>query len=490
METVPIDAIDPARLAPLLATERAEQLMRGTERAQPLLEGRTVWHVNATATGGGVAEMLQALLAYSRGAGIDTRWVVLDGSPDFFTLTKRLHNLLHGTAGDAGPTGDAERALFEEVLAPDTRWLQEQVSSEDIVVLHDPQTVGMTTGLRATGAAVVWRCHVGRDEPNEETDRAWAFLRPYAEQADALVFSRRAYAPDWVDPERLLVIPPSLDPFSPKNCELTPTQVQATLQAAGLVSRDADRNDGAAGADGAGHDPETELGFDRRDGRPGRQRSHDDLVVRGGPVPAGARTVLQVSRWDRLKDMAGVLEGFCHVLPELPEDVHLCLVGPAVAGVGDDPEGAEVLEECTELHDRLPPEPQARIHLMSLPMDDVDENAHLVNALHRQATVVVQKSLVEGFGLTVTEPMWKARPVLASRVGGIQDQVVDGESGVLLDDPTDLAAFGRELLALVGDPARCERIGAAARERVREHFLGDRHLLQYVDLFDRLVADH
>ena len=480
METVPIDAIDPARLAPLLATERAEQLMRGTERAQPLLEGRTVWHVNATATGGGVAEMLQALLAYSRGAGIDTRWVVLDGTPDFFTLTKRLHNLLHGTAGDAGPTGDEERALFEEVLAPDTRWLQEQVSSEDIVVLHDPQTVGMTRGLRDTGAAVVWRCHVGRDEPNEETDRAWAFLRPYAEQADALVFSRRVYAPDWVDPARLFVIPPSLDPFSPKNCELAPTQVQAALQAAGLVSRD---------ADGAGHDPETGLRFDRRDGSPGRLRSHDDLVVRGGPVPAGARTVLQVSRWDRLKDMAGVLEGFCQVLSELPEDVHLCLVGPAVAGVSDDPEGAEVLEECSRIHDRMPPEPQARIHLMSLPMDDVDENAHLVNALHRQATVVVQKSLVEGFGLTVTEPMWKARPVVASRVGGIQDQIVDGESGVLLDDPTDLAAFGHVLVALVGDQQRCGRLGAAARERVRDHFLGDRHLLQYVDLFDRLVAE-
>ena len=483
METVPIDAIDPARLTPLLAPERAERLLRGTERARRILDGRTLWHVNATASGGGVAEMLQALLAYSQGAGIDTRWCVLDGSPEFFALTKRLHNLLHGTAGDAGPTGEEERSLFEEVLTADVEWLQEQVSPGDVVVLHDPQTVAMAAGLRAAGASMVWRCHIGRDELNDETDRGWAFLRPYAEQADVLVFSRRAYAPDWVDPERLVVIPPSLDPFSPKNCDLTPAQVQASLRAAGLL---------AAGQDSPGDDTgaDPDLEFDRRDGSRGRQRRHDDLVVRGGPVPAGARTVLQVSRWDRLKDMTGVLEGFCHVLPELPEDLHLCLVGPAVTGVSDDPEGAEVLEECTEVYDRLPPEPQKRIHLMSLPMDDIDENAHLVNALHRQATVVVQKSLVEGFGLTVTEPMWKARPVLASRVGGIQDQVVDGESGVLLDDPTDLAAFGRELLALVGDPARCKRIGAAARERVREHFLGDRHLLQYVDLFDRLVADH
>ena len=483
METVPIDAIDPARLAALLTPDRAQRLVRGTERAQRLLDGRAVWHVNATATGGGVAEMLQALLAYSSGAGIDTRWVVLDGSAEFFRLTKRLHNLLHGTAGDAGPTGDEERALFEESLAADTGWLQEQVSPGDIVVLHDPQTVGMTAGLRDAGAAVVWRCHVGRDEPNAETDRAWTFLRRYAEQADALVFSRRAYAPDWVDPDRLLVIPPSLDPFSPKNCDLTPSQVRATLRTAGLVASDGDSPAPTGG------DPEADLRFDRRDGRPGRQRTHDDLVVRGGPVPAGARAVLQVSRWDRLKDMAGVLEGFCRVVRDLPDDVHLCLVGPAVTGVSDDPEGAEVLEECTEVYDRLPPEPQERIHLMSLPMDDIDENAHLVNALHRQATVVVQKSLVEGFGLTVAEAMWKSRPVVASRVGGIQDQVVDGESGVLLDDPTDLAAFGRALRDLLEDEDRRTRIGTAARERVREHFLGDRHLLQYVDLFEELLTD-
>jgi trehalose synthase len=197
--------------------------------------------------------------------------------------------------------------------------------------------------------------------------------------------------------------------------------------------------------------------------------------------------VLQVSRWDRLKDMAGVLTGFCRVLPDLPPDVHLNLVGPEVSGVSDDPEGAEVLDECIEVFDQSAPEARARIHLTCLPMDDIDENAHLVNALQRHAAVVVQKSLVEGFGLTVTEPMWKARPVLASRVGGIQDQIVDGESGVLLDDPTDLAAFGRELAALVADEERCSRIGAAAEERVRERFLGDRHLLQYVDLFEALI---
>ena len=486
METVPIDPISPARLADLLTRERAEHVGHQTRRARRLLDGRVVWNVNATATGGGVAEMLQALLAYTRGAGVDARWVVLEGSPDFFRLTKRLHNMLHGTTGDGGPVGEAERATYEGALESDTAWLREQLSPGDVVLLHDPQTVGMTAGLREAGAVVVWRCHVGRDTQNEHSEAAWEFLRRYVEQADVTVFSRDVYAPPWVDRERVAVVPPSLDPFSPKNAELSPRQVRAALRVAGLVDlpeedRPEDRQDGQ-------EDREDPLCFERREGGQGRVRAHDDLVVRGGAVPGHARVVLQVSRWDRLKDMAGVLTGVGEVLEELPEDVHLHRVGPAVTGVGDDPEGAEVLEECTALFDRLPGQAQARVHLTCLPMDDIDENAHLVNALQRHATVMVQKSLVEGFGLTVTEPMWKGRAVLASRVGGIQDQVEDGVSGVLLDDPGDLRAFGRALRELLDDEDRRTRIGTAARERVREQFLGDRHLLQYVDLLEGLLA--
>jgi trehalose synthase len=165
------------------------------------------------------------------------------------------------------------------------------------------------------------------------------------------------------------------------------------------------------------------------------------------------------------------------------------LVGPDVSGVTDDPEGAEVLAECTQAWDAQGDAARQRIHLCSLPMDDVDENAHLVNALQRHASVVVQKSLVEGFGLTVTEPMWKARPVVASAVGGIQDQIVDGESGLLLPDPADLDGLAARVLELVRDPGRAERLGAAARERVRELFLVDRHLSQYVDVFSALIED-
>jgi trehalose synthase len=163
------------------------------------------------------------------------------------------------------------------------------------------------------------------------------------------------------------------------------------------------------------------------------------------------------------------------------------LVGPDTSGVTDDPEGAEVLDECLALHRTLPPETQRRVHLCGLPMDDIDENAHLVNALQRHASVVVQKSLVEGFGLTVTEPMWKARPVVASRVGGIQDQIVDGESGVLLDDPRDLDGFGERLHAVLGDVELAARLGGAAHARIRDRYLGDRHLVQYAELMESLL---
>ncbi|MGH3368408.1 MAG: glycosyltransferase, partial [Nocardioidaceae bacterium] len=326
--------------------------------------------------------------------------------------------------------------------------------------------------LRLLGAHVVWRCHIGADTTDSLTETGWSFLRGFLEQADAFIFSRRAYVPDWVPAEKVMVIAPSIDPFSAKNVDLTPAQVASALTRAGLV--DAGHVDG--------------LGFTRREGSSGQVRPHRGLVHAQGPMPAGARLVMQVSRWDRLKDMAGVLRGFTDRIDVLPADAHLALVGPDTGGVSDDPEGAAVLDECVGLWERLPAAHRDRVHLVSLPMDDVDENAHLVNALQHHAAVVVQKSLVEGFGLTVTEAMWKARPVVASAVGGIQDQVDDGVHGLLLSDPQDLVGFGDALERLLADPDLAARLGAAARARVQEEFLGDRHLIQYVELFDTLIS--
>ncbi len=469
-----MDPVPLQRLARLLDPERGERLEAFAQQARSALADRVVWNVNATATGGGVAEMLTTLLAYSRGAGVDTRWLVLDGNPEFFRITKRLHNVLHGSPGDGRRLGGSEREEYESVLAGNLENLLTRVRPGDIVLLHDPQTAGMAEGLRAAGAHVVWRCHIGRDTPTDLTEVGWDFLEPYVSRAEATIFSRPAYAPGWVDQGRLRIIPPSLDPFSTKNVDLHDADVHATLRHAGLVSMPEEQGS---------------LAFARRDGTPGTVRAHGHLHAAGGAPPGDARIVMQVSRWDRLKDMSGVLTGFAANLSRLPPDVHLMLVGPDVLGVSDDPEGAEVLFECVDLWKALPAHAQDRMHLVSLPMDDVDENAHLVNALQRHATIVVQKSLVEGFGLTVTEPMWKARPVVASRVGGIQDQIVDEESGRLLNDPSDLDGFADLLVSMLADPTGSERMGRAARERVRDQFLGDRHLIQYAELFAELVQD-
>src|SRR5436190_18684053 len=180
------------------------------------------------------------------------------------------------------------------------------------------------------------------------------------------------------------------------------------------------------------------------------------------------------------------MEGLAADLPA--RDAHLVLAGPSVAAVADDPEGVEVLAAVRGRRAELPPDQRARVHLACLPMDDLEENAAMVNALQRRSDIVIQKSLAEGFGLTVAEAMWKSRPVVASRVGGIQDQIVDGESGILVDDPSDLAAFRDAVVGLLDSPERARAIGEAARERVRDKFLGTAGLLRYLELLERLCA--
>jgi trehalose synthase len=466
---VPVDALSPDRFRSVLTDEQWRAVAEGVERARRLFAGRTIWMVNSTARGGGVAEMLTALLPYVRGAGIDARWVVIAGDPAFFRVTKRIHNHLHGAVGDSPQLGDEERAIYESVTAARGAELAARVGPRDLVVLHDPQTAGMIPSVHARGVPVVWRCHVGLDMPNELARAAWRFLLPYVCEADRFVFSRRAFAWEGLKPERVAVIPPSIDPFSPKNQEMSPEQVAAILGAAGLEV------------------PTVEGPAEFR-----RLRGDVAHISRAAVLTEDERLqpstplVLQVSRWDRLKDPVGVLRGFhLGVAPHC--DAHLMLAGPSVAEVADDPEGAEVLAETEAEWRSLPPAVRAKAHLARLPMDDEEENAAMVNALQRRAAVVVQKSLAEGFGLTVAEAMWKGRPVVASRIGGIQDQIEDGVTGLLLDDPRDVEGFGRLVCDLLLDPARARRMGEAAQRRVREHFLGTRHLLQYVDLLGDLV---
>jgi trehalose synthase len=471
LTSVPIAALPIERFASILPPHMTDRLLEAAERSRAVLADRVVWNINSTAAGGGVAEMLFSLLAYAHGVGVDARWEVISGNSAFFSVTKRIHNNLHSAAGDGGALGEAEREIYEAALAPNIDELVGRVRSKDVVIVHDPQPAGLIPALkRAVGVPVIWRCHVGVDTPTELARRAWRFITPYVEHADAYVFSRRVFAWEGLDQTKTELIAPVIDAFSAKNQELDGLKVRAIL--------------GVVGLDGQGQrgDPV----FTRVDGTVGRVERTAD-IVEGRPLRVDDRVVLQVSRWDRLKDPTGVIRGFIeHVAPTT--DAHLVYAGPAVAAVSDDPEGRAVLDEVHHLYDRLPAALQSRLHLACLPMDDVEENAAMVNALQRRADVVVQKSIAEGFGLTVAEAMWKARPVVASRIGGIQDQIADGVSGVLLDDPRDLHAYGLAVRGLLQDVDRSTRLGLEARERVRDEFLAARSLMQYLNLIQRLLT--
>ena len=437
MRDVPVRPLPIQALAPVIGAGRVAETLTALESAREALGGHTVWTVNSTATGGGVAEMLVRILGYTGGAGIDSPWLVVEGDEPFFRITKRIHHKLHGMPGD-GPLLTTDRRHYERVMAANAGAMSSRVRPGDVVVLNDPQTLGLAESVRRCGAAVVWRNHIGADRANEDTEQGWAFLRPYLAAVDLCVFSRRVYAPHPLA-SPFVVMPPTIDPLSAKNRPLEAPAVDGILAGCGFT-----------------------------------------------PAPPGAPLIVQVSRWDPLKDPVGVMEGFIRLdLDRL--DAHLALVGPDTAEVADDPEGREVFERCLRRWRSLPDRLRDRIRLVSLSMADVEENARIVNAIQRRATIVVQKSLAEGFGLTVTEAMWKQKPVLASAVGGIQDQIVHGRHGWLLADPGDPDEFAAALERLLVDRDQASRLAANARRRVREQFLDDRQLGQWAYIFERLA---
>jgi trehalose synthase len=469
---VEVITLDPERLRTVLTAEALAGFEHTLTRGHELLASRTFWNVNSTANGGGVAEMLRSLIGYTRGGGSDARWVVIEGNPEFFRVTKRLHNRLHGHNGDGGPLSEEERAAYERCTEANAELLARRVRASDVVLLHDPQTAGMIPRMLETGAVVIWRSHVGISPPNDLAREAWRFLMPYVEKADAYVFSQASYVWEGLDPAKLTVIPPSIDVFSPKNHAMAYTSVTAVLRASGLAA--------------SGHPRHARALYERLDGSVGQVRSQAQLVEER-QLWLDVPVLTQVSRWDRLKDPAGVIEAFAEYVHAEDDQPNLVLAGPDVTAVADDPEGREVFEEIHELWSGLPHRVRRRVHLALLPMEDADENAVIVNALQRRADVVAQKSLAEGFGLTVAEAMWKGRPVVASAIGGIVEQIEDGRTGYLVD-PTDLRAFGERVSELMDDPHHAERIGEAAQTRVRELFLGPRHLGQYVTLLEQVLA--
>lgn len=378
-----------------------------------LLQGARVVHVNATRSGGGVAEILDKLVPFTRELGIDTRWEVISGQGEFFECTKGMHNTLQG---NRIPLGEHLLGVYERTNAENADVLRETLEQADFVFVHDPQPAALLQHCPGRRGKWIWRCHIDISHPYRPM---WKYLYRHVAPFDASIFSLSAFAQQLPHPQYL--IPPSIDPLSDKNREIGPEEISAVLQRHGL---DAER-----------------------------------------PL------VAQISRFDRFKDPLGVLRAY-QLAKRFVPTLQLVLAG---GGAADDPEGESVLAEV-----RAAAREDPDAHVLLLPPD-----AHLeVNALQRAAGLVVQKSLREGFGLTVTEALWKGRPVIGGDVGGIRLQVVNHHTGFLVNTPEGAALRIRYLLH---QPAKLARMGEQARDFVRDNFLITRHLREYLTLMVALL---
>lgn len=376
--------------------------------AEPLRGTRMV-HVNSTRVGGGVAEILDKLVPLTRELGIETGWEVLSGQEDFFACTKGIHNALQG---GKVTIPDVLWRAYEETNARNAADLLPKLDEADFVFIHDPQPAPLIRHRsKSADNRWIWRCHIDVSRPDR---RVWKRIEDIVSPYDASIFSLPAFAKRLPHPQ--YIIPPSIDPLSEKNVDLSSSEVEAVRNRFGL-------------------DP------------------HRPVVV-------------QVSRFDRFKDPVGVIQAVRMAKSFLP-GLQLVLAGGSAT---DDPEGEEVLREVETAADG-----DADIHALSLPPD-----AHrTINALQRAADIVLQKSTKEGFGLTVTEALWKGKPVIGGDTGGIRLQVIDHHTGFLVNTPEGTALRIRYLL---DEPERIARMGAVGREFVRENFLLTRQLREYLTL--------
>lgn len=382
------------------AVEHLRQLARS-------LKGARVVHVNSTRSGGGVAEILQKLIPLKQALGLDVSWEVITGDAAFYDCTKSFHNALQGDRIDIP---DHLLAHYEATNARNAEGLRERLQDADFVFIHDPQPAPLLSLCPDRTGKWVWRCHIDLSHPYR---KVWRYLRRWVMPYDASIFSLPEFSKELPHPQYL--VPPSIDPLSDKNRDLSALEVQATLDA---------------------------LGIDRS-------------------IPL----VVQVSRFDRFKDPVGVIQA--HKIAKKMTPVQLVLAG---GDATDDPEGAQVLAEVREAAGDDP-----SIHVLLLPPD-----AHLtINALQRGADIVMQKSLKEGFGLTVAEAMWKGKPVIGGDTGGIRLQVVDHLTGFLVSTPEGAALRTRYLLHRRD---LLEGIGERARRHIWENFLVTRHLRDYLSI--------
>ena len=411
--------------------------------------------------------MLRSLLGYTRDSGLDAHWLGASADHGFTTVSRRIYHRLYGSEGDGGPLEEAERQVIESVATEHAELLAERVRPGDVVFLHD--LPGLVAPMKEAGAKVIWRCHLGLDEPNSLARQAWEFLWPMVAEADVSVFSRREYAWEMIPPDRVGVLTPTVDPFSPKNQTINPEVVMAILDQIGLT----DSGSQAAPV------------FTRPDGTPYRLGARAE-IDQDEPLPAEAQLVVQVSGWERLKGHRRLLELFASELAD--SAAHLAIAGPSVKAPADGTEESDLLEELRSFRMELDASTRARIHLLQLPLDDLDENATMVNALQRRADVIVDNAEREAFGLSVAEAMLKGKAILARRLGGIEEQIVDGVSGVLVE-PGDDAGFAAILRQLLADPQRREELGIGARAQAMGGRLTIDHLAEYLELIEEFCLD-
>jgi trehalose synthase len=458
------------------------------EEAAPLvrwLRGRTLWMINSTARGGGVSEMLPGMVAHLRDLGVRTEWAVIESEEEaFFQLTKRIHNMIHGD-GAAGLSAD-DRRLIDRINRENASALSQEIRRDDIVVVHDPQPMPLAGVLRASiDFTAVWRCHIGLDYENAATRDAWRFLQPYAADYDHAVFS----APEYVAPYfegRSSIIYPALDPLTAKNRALDVQSVVTVLTRSGLLHIPGPRLDPPFDATARRFQPD---GAWQPAVRP------DDLGLLTRPI------ITQVSRWDRLKGFLPLMRGFARFKQRLRDDAahddslrrrltmsRLVLAGPDPESIADDPDGRAVLDDLCAAYLGCDADVRSDIALLALPMQDAVVNALIVNALQRVSTIVVQNSLREGFGLTITEAMWKGVPVLSNSMAcGPRQQVRDGVDGRMIGDPEDPTEIADALHAMLASD-QLDMWGRNAQQRVHEHFLIYSQLRHWVRLLESLTG--
>jgi len=386
----------------IVGDEEVDELYLLAER----LKGKSVQNINSTATGGGVAEILSRMVPLLRDLGIDAHWDVIKGNEKFFTVTKEMHNALHGL------NVEVSKDDLEYFLEVNRQNQEEMDLFGDIVFIHDPQPIGLVEKREHNGNKWIWRCHIDISEPQKAT---MDFLRGFIDRYDAAVFSAPSFARSDIAAKQIL-ISPSIDPLSEKNRELPEGVIDSVTERYCL---DRDR-----------------------------------------PI------VTQISRFDYFKDPLGVIEVYKKVKDHI--DCQLVLAG---GGATDDPEGPQVLDQI-----RSAVQSDPDIHIIYLPPSSDLE----VNALQRASTVVLQKSLREGFGLTVAEALWKAKPVIATATGGIPLQIRHRHSGILAYSTAGMAHY---LMELLSEPEYAATLGMNGREHIRNNFLITRHIKDYLCLF-------